>query len=410
MTQTPIRGDRRSTLKALGAGGAILGAPAIVRSQTPSTIKVGWAISKTGPFAGGASITQWPNYQLWIKDVNDAGGFNIGGRRVLLEGIEYDDRSQAEEAIRACERLVNQDKVDFMLPPWGTGQNLAVAPIFRRANMPQLAASLVSDRIPEIVKNWNNLFALLNTATTYAEAAVEALRGLRTAGRIGDTVAMVHVTDAFGLELSNAARRALGAAGFKLTYDKGYPLGTSDLAPIIAEAERANADTFMAFSYPPDTVGLTEASRVRGFNPKVFYVAVGSAFPIYRDRFKENVEGVMGIGGWNPDITPQFRQYVARHVEMHKREPDRWGSSLFYAGLQALQQATEKIGKLDRAAIINELDTGTFNTIVGPLRFKDNIRVGGFFVGQWQDGDFVGVGPAQPGAKAIRFPKPNWRA
>jgi branched-chain amino acid transport system substrate-binding protein len=410
MTQTPFRGDRRSTLKALGAGVAILGAPAIVRGQTPSTIKVGWAISKTGPFAGGASITQWPNYQLWIKDVNDAGGFNLGGRRVLLEGIEYDDRSQAEEAIRACERLVNQDKVDFMLPPWGTGQNLAVAPIFRRANMPQLAASLVSDRIPEIVKNWNNLFALLNTASTYAEAAVEALRGLRAAGRIGDTVAMVHVTDAFGLELSNAARRAFGAAGFKLTYDKGYPLGTSDLAPIIAEAERANADTFIAFSYPPDTVGLTEASRVRGFNPKVFYVAVGSAFPIYRDRFKENVEGVMGIGGWNPDATPQFRQYVARHVELHKREPDRWGSSLFYAGLQALQQATEKIGKLDRAAIINELDTASFNTIVGPLSFKDNIRVGGFFVGQWQDGDFVGVGPAQPGAKAIRFPKPNWRA
>jgi hypothetical protein len=78
--------------------------------------------------------------------------------------------------------------------------------------------------------------------------------------------------------------------------------------------------------------------------------------------------------------------------------------------LQALQQATEKIGKLDRAAIINELDTGSFNTIVGPLSFMDNIRVGGFFVGQWQDGDFVGVGPAQPGAKAIRFPKPNWRA
>lgn len=410
MTQNSIRGTRRHTLKAIAAFGAILGAPAIVRSQTPSTIKIGWAISKTGPFAGGASITQWPNYQLWIKDVNDAGGFNMGGRRVLLEAIEYDDRSQAEEAIRACERLVNQDKVDFMLPPWGTGLNLAVAPIFRRANMPQLAASLVSDRIPEIVKNWNNLFALLNTAATYAEATVVSLSGLRAAGRIGDSVAMAHVTDAFGLELSNAARRALGVAGFRLTYDKGYPLGTSDLAPIIAEAERANADTFLAFSYPPDTVGLTEAARVRGFNPKVFYVAVGSAFPIYRDRFKENVEGVMGVGGWNPDVTPQFRQYVARHVDMHKREPDRWGSSLFYAGLQALQQATEKVGKLDRAAIINQIDTGSFNTIVGPLSFKDNIRVGGYFVGQWQDGDFVGVGPAQPGAKVIRFPKPNWRA
>jgi branched-chain amino acid transport system substrate-binding protein len=400
---------RRRVLQTLGAGAAVLGAPAIVRSQTPSTIKVGWAISKTGPFAGGASITQWPNYQLWIKDVNDAGGIRLGGRRVLLESIEYDDRSQSEEAIRACERLLNQDKVDFLLPPWGTGMNLAVAPIFRRANMPQMAASFVSDRIPEIVKNWNNVFILLNTSTAYATGAADTLRALRTAGRIGDTVAMVHVTDAFGLELANAARRVLGAAGFKLTYDKGYPLGTSDLSPIVAEAERAGADTFLAFSYPPDTFGITEASRVRGFTPKVFYVAVGSAFPTFRDRFRDNAEGIMGIGGWNPDVTPQFREYITRHVVMHKREPDRWGSSLFYAGLQSLQQATEKVGKLDRAAIIDEISKGSFNTIVGPLRFKDNIRVGGYLVGQWQDGDFVGVAPAQPGAKAVRFPKPAWR-
>jgi branched-chain amino acid transport system substrate-binding protein len=411
MTQTSIRGTRRRTLKALGAGGALLGAPAIVRSQTPSTIRIGWTISLTGPFAGGASTTQWPNYRLWIKDVNDAGGFNLGGRRVLLEAIEYDDRSLAEEAVRACERLVNQDKVDFMLPPWGTGQNLAVAPIFHRANMPQIAASLVSDRIPEIVKKWNNLFVLLNTSSAYGGAVAEALRGVRTAGRLGDTVAMVHVTDPFGIELSNGARRTLGPAGFKLVFDRGYPLGTTDLAPIIAEAERAKADTFLAFSYPPDTFGLTEAARVRGFNPQVFFVGVGTQFPMYRERFKDEAEGVMGLGGWNPDITPEFRQYIARHVAMHKREPDRWGASLFYAGLQALQQATERVGKLDRSAIINELDKGTFSTIVGPLRFQDNIRVGGFLVGQWQDGEFFGVAPLrEAGVRALRFPKPKWRS
>ena len=37
------------------------------------------------------------------------------------------------------------------------------------------------------------------------------------------------------------------------------------------------ADTFVAFSYPPDTIGLTDAAKVLGYNPKVFYTAVGTA-------------------------------------------------------------------------------------------------------------------------------------
>ena len=37
-----------------------------------------------------------------------------------------------------------------------------------------------------------------------------------------------------------------------------------------------------------------------------------------------------------------------------------------------LQQAIEPVGKIDRAAVIKELQTGTFQTIVGPIKLKDN--------------------------------------
>lgn len=400
---------RRLVLKAIGASGAAMMAPALVQAQgTPGSLKVGWAISRTGPFAGGASITQWPNYELWVKDVNEAGGINLGGRKVPLQVVEYDDRSQSEEAVRAVERLISQDRVDILLPPWGTGLNLAVAPIFNRGGYPMMTGSFVSDRIPEIVKRWNNVFVMLNTATAYAEALVAQLGLLRQAGQINENIALVHVTDAFGLELANAARRVAPAAGFKLVVDRGYPLATQDHAPVIAECQRSNADTFVAFSYPPDTIGLTEAARTRNYNPKVFYSAVGTFFPVYRDRFKENAEGVMGIGGWNPD-SQAFRDYIARHVAMHRREPDRWGASLFYAGLQVMQQAIEKVGRMDNAAIVKEIAGGRFQTIVGEVRYEGNIRVGGWRVGQWQDGDFVGVYPRQAGARAVRVPKPAWK-
>ncbi|HNT38236.1 MAG TPA: amino acid ABC transporter substrate-binding protein [Rubrivivax sp.] len=400
--------SRRRLVGTLGAGTAALAAPGWVRAQRTS-IKVGWAISKTGPFAGGASVTQWPNYLLWIKDVNDAGGLSVDGRKLMLEHIEYDDRSQSEEAVRACERLVNQDKVDIMLPPWGTGQNLAVAPIFARGNFPMMACSMASDRIPEVAKRWPNVFSLLNTSTVYAEAVVAVLSKARAAGQINDRVAVVHATEQFGIELANAARRALKAANFNLVYDAGYPMSTQDLTPVISEAQRANPDVFMGFSYPPDTIALAETSRVRGFNPKVFYTAVGTFFPMYKQRFGGAADGVMGIGGWNPD-SDALKAYIQRHVAMHKREPDRWGSSMMYAGLQAMGQAIEKVG-LNNAEIVKQLRGSSFDTVIGKLEFdQNNIRKGGWFVGQWQDGDFYGIAPDLPGVHRTIIPKPAWKA
>jgi branched-chain amino acid transport system substrate-binding protein len=68
---------------------------------------------------------------------------------------------------------------------------------------------------------------------------------------------MISVSDQFGIELSTAARNALKKAGFNLVYDKSYPAGTQDVQPLLKDAMAANPDTFIAFSYPPDTLGIT---------------------------------------------------------------------------------------------------------------------------------------------------------
>src|SRR5262245_28572860 len=88
-------------------------------SQEPTSIKVGWAISKTGPYVGGATITLLNAYKLWVKDVNAAGGITVKGKKLPVEVVEYDDRSNSDELVKALERLITQDKVDLILPSWG---------------------------------------------------------------------------------------------------------------------------------------------------------------------------------------------------------------------------------------------------------------------------------------------------
>ena len=95
---------------------------------------------------------------------------------------------------------------------------------------------------------------------------------------------------------------------------------------------------------------------------------------------------------------------------MFKRGPDRWGSQIGYASLQMLEQAIERVGKIDRAAIIKELQTGTFDTVLGKVKLVDNMMQDNFWlIGQWQDGFFAGVAPQRAGVGTVVVPKPAWK-
>jgi branched-chain amino acid transport system substrate-binding protein len=372
-------------------------------------IRIGYAISKTGPYAGGASITTLPNYQLWVKDVNAAGGIKLGDKRLPVEVVEYDDRSSSEEAVKAIERLANQDKVDFIFAPWGTGLNLAVGPTLNRLGYPHLAVTSVTDKAPELAKRWSNATFWLGTSAQISEALAELLGKLKSEGKIGGTIAMVSVADQFGIELSAAGREAFKKAGFTLAYDKTYPLGSQDIQPLLKDAMATNPDAFIAFSYPPDTIALTEQAQLLKFNPKIFYVGVGTAFPLYKGKFAANSDGVMGIGGWNADSSA-LKDYLARHKAATGQEPDRWASPITYASLQVLQQAIERVGKIDRAAIAAEIRSGTFDTIIGKVKLKDGLLQEVWCVGQWQNGEFYGLAPtSMAGAHAPVVPKLQWQ-
>ena len=77
-----------------------------------------------------------------------------------------------------------------------------------------------------------------------------------------------------------------------------------------------------------------------------------------------------------------------------------------------LQQAIERVGKIDRAAVIKELQTGTFQTIVGPIKLMNNLIHGKLVPRAVAErGVFTAVAPATlPGAMPILFPKPAWHA
>jgi branched-chain amino acid transport system substrate-binding protein len=399
---------RRAGLRAIGLGLASGLALTAAMAQAQESVTIGYAVARTGANATGAGITTIPNYELWVHQVNAAGGLTMpDGSRRMIEVVEYDNRSSNEDLVRAIERLASEDEVDLILPPWGTGANLAVAPLFARFGYPQLAVTAVTDRAPEFAARWDRSFWMLGGGHDYAAGLVEVLSAARDAGTINNKVAVVSVADGFGIDLINGARPAFEEAGFELVYDESYPLGTSDFAAILSEAQASGADSFVAFSYPPGSFGMTGAARSMGYNPPVFYIGVGGAFPIYPGIAQNSEEGVMSIGGVNAD-SPAIQAYFAAHTDFVGAPPDSWASAITYASLEMLAQAVERVG-LDHAALAQELSSGTFETIIGEVQLQDNQLRDLWWVGQWQGGAFRAVNPGdRDGAVAPIIPRPNW--
>ena len=379
---------RRTALKVATAMAAMSIAGA---SFAEGTITIGAVGPKTGPLAGGAVVTHFPNIQLWMTEVNARGGLNVGGEMMMIEVIEYDDQTNPAETIKAVTRLATQDKVDFILAPYSTGLNLAAAPIFDRLGYPQITSSATTDQAAALHEQFDNLFFTLGTNSDIAGDAVKIMADLRDAGEIGNRIAMVNVADAFGIELATAAKPAFEAAGFEIVYETSYPLGTPDLSPIMKAAKAAEPDAFVAWSYPPDTFGLTEQAMIEELDVKVFYTAVATAFPAFGGRFGAAAEGVMGIGGVNT-ASAEFQDYAARHMEVTGAAPDYWASGMMYATLQILEQSIEATGTLDRDVVTQYVKDNAFETIMGTIDFDENNNNNEFWtVGQWQDGEFKGL-------------------
>lgn len=399
---------RRALLKVAAATAATAVLPTTFARAQTGPVRIGFAISETGPFSIGAGITQLPNYLLWRDEVNARGGLMVKGQgRRPVEFVRYDDRSEIETAVRLYERLATVDRVDLMLPPWGTAMNFAVAPIANRHNYPLIGPTVGSLRLRDLGLPY--FYAILAQPDAQMTALVAYLRDVRTRMQF-NRVAVIHVADLFGVEHYTALMPLLRGAGFEVVDDRSYPLGVTDLADVLRGAQARRADIVIGITYPADTNLVVRQLAGIGFNPPVLYTAVGTAFPAFRDAFGANAEGVAGIGAWNPKVPlPGARAYYSAHVNKMGREPDRWASAFAYASLKILEQAVEQVG-LDRPLIREYLDATEFRTIVGPVRFVRGInRATPGMVGQWQRGEFEVVWPRSYATAQPIVPKPPWR-
>ncbi len=402
-TRTPPAGlKRRTVVQALAAAPAALSFPALVSAQA-APVRIGYTMARTGPWTTGAQVSQEPNYLLWAEQQNAAGGLNVKGSKRPIELISSDDRSDVETVVRTYEKLMGSDKVDLVLPPWGSGANFAVAPLANRFGYPFLAPTALSRRLVEMKLPY--FFLMLQQPKPMMDALIDMFKAQGV-----KSMAVIYVDDLFGLENYAALKVAVQGSGMQIVEDKSYPGGVKDLSPVLRSMKDKNPDAFVALSYPPDTILASRQSKEIGFNPKFFYASVGTAFQLYRNVMGAGAEGVLGMGSWNAKTSPGAKAYFDAHVKKFgaQKEPDRWASGATWAALEILTSAVAKAG-LDRKAIRDYVAGTEHSTILGKIRFAGSENVGTpGTVSQWQKGEFEVVWPKAIATAPLNPAKPAW--
>ncbi|NCP78430.1 MAG: ABC transporter substrate-binding protein, partial [Desulfuromonadales bacterium] len=87
-----------------------------VPAMAADTIKIGFNIPLTGdiPEVGEGSKNA---AEMYLEDINGAGGLEVGGKKYKLEFIYMDNESKAESAVNAALKLIAQEEVVAIIGP-----------------------------------------------------------------------------------------------------------------------------------------------------------------------------------------------------------------------------------------------------------------------------------------------------
>ena len=377
-------------------------APLPSRADDNAAVRIGFSIARTGQNAVAAQGGVEANYTLWSEQINAAGGLDIKGQKRKVELVGYDDQSDVETSIRTYEKLMGDDKVDLIFAPWGSNFAFAVAPVANKYGYPFLSTTGSAKKLLDMKLPY--FFGASWTAEQSTRALVEVMAAANV-----KTVAIGYMDDLFGLERYNIMVPMLKERGITVVGEKSFPANVKDLSVVLKDFKAKEPDALIGLTYPGESFLMTAQAKEIGFNPKLFYVAIGPAFPFFKQRFGDAVEGMMGFGTWSTSQGPAQQQYRDAYFKRFGKEPDRDTTGFVWSALQVQQEAIEKAG-LDRKAIRDYIASHEFSTLIGRVAYKDGAMAQDTgTLGQWQNGSYEVIWPQQNATKSALYPKPEWK-
>jgi len=360
-----MRGSRRKVLKAGAALAAASALPGKAFAQA-GPVKIGMSMPQTGSLGAGGQAALVA-LRLWVDDVNQRGG--LLNRKVEL--IAYDDQTNPANVPGIYTKLLDVDKVDLLIAPYGTVPTAPIMPMVKQRNL--LLMGNFSFQVNAKVQHdmWFNN-SPWNDASSWSDGFVKA--GQEAGAK---SIAFLAADQEFAQNLANGARELSKKANIKAVYDQNYPPTTTDFSSLIRGIRAARPDMVFVMSYPNDSVAIIRAVNEIGVGSSVQVFGggmVGLQFTPIMTSLGSLLNGVLNYNSYVPGMKyPGIEDFLSRYAKRAadaKVDPLGFYLPPFnYAIGQMLEQAVNATKSLEHRRLAEYLRKNEMKTVVGPIRY-----------------------------------------
>jgi branched-chain amino acid transport system substrate-binding protein len=341
-------------------------------ARAEDVIKIGAPLALTGPLSAEAK-KQETVWDMWLAKVNASGGIKVGSNKMRVELVKYDYQSDGPRSAQLAEKLLTNDKVNFLLAPFGSGHTKIVATVAERYQTPVIACASSAESV--FNQGFKNLFGTLSPNGGMTDAMVAFFKSKMPQLH---RVAVLGRDDVFPKSMAEGISDAAKKAGLDVVYDKLYPVGTMDQSSAMSAIKEAKPDWIYVSGYTQDlilarkqmadlSVSAPIVTMVTGPAYKEFTEGLGDlANDITSSSWWHHATNYQGIGPWRTTA-----DFYSEFVKQNHNDPDYVHASCA-AAIIVLADAIERAGTVDKAKVRDALAATNVNTFYGPVKFTAN--------------------------------------
>jgi len=397
---------------ALAAAALAYYAPVTAQAQNCGTIELGAAVSATGIYASNGNNTK-NGYEFAVKKINDAGGVTIGGKCYQFKIKYYDDESTPARAAQLVERLIDQDKINYVLGPYGSPLTKAILPVIEKYKTPLVQGEAASRSL--FTQGYKYQFGIVATSEKYLTPVVDmAAEIAKKKGKDPSTVkiAMIYQDDAFSLDVRQGVIDQMKKYKMTAAIDDRMPKDLNDITGFLTKVKALKPDVLLVSGHEKGAVtaarqmsdlkiqvplvGLThcEAGKVTQDFPKA---SEDFVCPTQWDETMKIGDPLFGTASnYNTQIKAAYNYKVVPYQTAQ-------ASAAVYVWADAFKRANS----LDKEKVREALTKTDLETFYGHVKFAEDGSNPGKTISlrQIQKGKYNVVWPEKIAASKLTYPR-----
>jgi branched-chain amino acid transport system substrate-binding protein len=368
--------------------------PARARSAE-GDIRIGAVLPVTGKESkiGGAYKVAT---EYAVKEINDAGGLDVGGKKLKIDLKLLDDTSDASKSAQLIEQLITQDKVHALIGGYGSQLVQAQSVVPERYGVPYVAGGAGARAIYGRSK-W--VFGTLSPVDVLSATQMEFLEALIVSGKLRKPLKIALVTEntEHGRDYAQGIHDYLKAhpGSFSIAVEESFEMYMPDFRPLLTRVEAARADLLMADAHLEDYIAMQRTYTQMGLTHQMVTYGARGADAAARKALGSATDYIFASGWWS-ELLPyaQVRAFNAKWKAATGSDP-QWYHACAYETVRALAGAIQKARSLSPEAIRSGLASVTLSDSIlpgGVLKFSASGQaILPFVVTQNKPGDKVDI-------------------